>query len=162
VEGEYDGYGDDGHVDGEAEVGEEGYVGKGGGWLVVGWRVWKWVEEGGTGKGNEKGGWVTSLVGGVVAAVALFVVVEEGAEDRREAEDVLEEAAAGAVMVRYQGLVRVVAETIIKGRRAYSLMSDTSTGRVSAESWGQQLHLVRLSSSSSTGPLGVSILRSIT
>jgi hypothetical protein len=92
----------------------------------------------------------------------LFVVEEEGAEDRREAEDVLEEAAAGAVMVRYQGLVRVVAETIIKGRRAYSLMSDTSTGRVSAESWGQQLHLVRLSSSSSTGPLGVSILRSIT
>jgi hypothetical protein len=28
VEGEHDGYGDDGHVDGEAEVGEEGYVGK--------------------------------------------------------------------------------------------------------------------------------------
>jgi hypothetical protein len=26
VEGEYDGYGDDGHVDGEAEVGEEGFI----------------------------------------------------------------------------------------------------------------------------------------
>jgi hypothetical protein len=27
VEGEHDGYGDDGHVDGEAEVGEEGFIG---------------------------------------------------------------------------------------------------------------------------------------
>jgi hypothetical protein len=37
----------------------------------------------------------------VVAAVALFVVEEEGAEERREAEDVFEEAAAGKAVIRY-------------------------------------------------------------
>lgn len=46
----------------------------------------------------------TSLVGAVVAAVALFVVEEEGAEERGEAEDVFEEAAAG---VTYSGETQV-------------------------------------------------------
>ena len=40
----------------------------------------------------------TSFVGAVIAAVALLIVEEEGSEDGREAEGVLEDAVAAGVM----------------------------------------------------------------